>query len=492
MAMLSCNWRWGAILCFAAVMMLWGCCQILLLGSGGQVERERAMRAEDLLLHSQSQWGLEKRALEQQVAGLQQQLRASSKVAAAQDLQALVKSQQTELKELREETARLKLVSPAQVLAQRSLAASAGTGKGPITEDTLRRLAASGAIGVAVITCKRPQYLSRAMDSFLHAQRNPEKFPIVISQDGHDAAMTQLVQSKFVATGQAYHMHHDHDPNANSIAKRFGGSKMALGYVYIAQHFGFVMRRMFDDFDFQSVIFLEEDLEVSRDFFSYFGTMEPLLRNDPDLFCVSAWNDLGYQTHVQDPKAAYRTDFFPGLGWMMDKAMWGEVRDRWAVAYWDEFMRRKDVRKGRHCIRPEISRSFTFGEEGVSVGQFFKQHLAKIKLNDVDVDWKDQDNRMLASAEAFDNYLRERLRAATPVSLSDIEQYSGKSETLRIEYDDAHYKATVAKKFGLMEDEKEGIRRMSYRGVIPFRWQTNLIYIHTGSWPGPAALAKSI
>ena len=107
---------------------------------------------------------------------------------------------------------------------------------------------------------------------------------------------------------------------------RFGGSKQAMGYVLIAQHFGFVMRRivaffghlcyfgsgfplvlddfpffpmvfpmvfsmicpwfsqapngswfslclaararMFDEFGFDAVIFLEEDLEVSPDFFS--------------------------------------------------------------------------------------------------------------------------------------------------------------------------------------------------------------------------------
>eukprot|EP00442_Polarella_glacialis_P057928 CAMPEP_0115058756 /NCGR_PEP_ID=MMETSP0227-20121206/6531_1 /TAXON_ID=89957 /ORGANISM="Polarella glacialis, Strain CCMP 1383" /LENGTH=123 /DNA_ID=CAMNT_0002443787 /DNA_START=66 /DNA_END=433 /DNA_ORIENTATION=+ len=123
---------------------------------------------------------------------------------------------------------------------------------------------------------------------------------------------------------------------------------------------------MFDEFGFSAVIFLEEDyLEVSPDFFSYFGAMRELLGQDKDLFCVSAWNDNGAEALVQDPREAFRTEFFPGLGWMMDKSMWSEVRDRWAVAFWDEFMRRPDVRKGRSCIRPEISRSFTFGEDGV-------------------------------------------------------------------------------------------------------------------------------
>lgn len=232
------------------------------------------------------------------------------------------------------------------------------------------------------------------------------------------------------------------------------------------------------------MIFLEEDLEVSPDFFSYFEAMKPILRNDKDLFCVSAWNDNGYQNLVLDPKAAFRTDFFPGLGWMMDKDLWDELRNHWAVAYWDEYMRRPDIRKHRHCIRPEISRSFTFGEEGgVSGGQFFKGHLGKIKLNDVMVDWSKQDLSHLVSAKAFDDYLTAQISAAVQATTETVDSFSTQSKVLRIEYEDPKYKATVAKKFGLMPDEKEGIRRMSYRGVIPVAWLTNRIYLHTRTWP---------
>ncbi|CAE7406808.1 GNTI, partial [Symbiodinium sp. CCMP2456] len=120
-----------------------------------------------------------------------------------------------------------------------------------LTEDLLKSLASNGAIGVAIVTCKRPKYLSRTMDSVLRAQRDPAKFPLVISQDANDAAMQELVQRSFVKTGQAYHMHHEHDPNAPAIATKYGGKK-AIGYVRIAQHFGFVMRRMFDEFGFEA------------------------------------------------------------------------------------------------------------------------------------------------------------------------------------------------------------------------------------------------
>ena len=41
----------------------------------------------------------------------------------------------------------------------------------------------------------------------------------------------------------------------------------------------------------------------------------------------------------------------------------------------------------RACIRPELSRTITFGDKGVSAGQFYRQHLQYIKLNSDPVDF---------------------------------------------------------------------------------------------------------
>lgn len=321
------------------------------------------------------------------------------------------------------------------------------------------------------------------MNSLLAAPRDADKFPLVISQDAHDPAMTRLVELEYVAKGLAHRIHHEHEANAEEMAKTFGKVKHTIGYVRIAQHFGFVMRKMFDSFGFEAVIFVEEDMEVAPDFFSYFGAMMPLLQQDKDLFCVSAWNDNGYGKMVLEPRRAYRTDFFPGLGWMVAKSFWGEIRDRWAVAYWDEFMRRRDVRRERKCIRPDVSRSYTFGSEGTSSGQFFKKHLSKIKLNDVVVDWQGLDLGYLSSTVAFDDFLAIQVRSAKRVSgPEEIEVLGPGGDTMRVRYESSEYKH-IAKRFSLMEDEKEGIRRMSYRGVIPFAWGGRRVYLYTGEWP---------
>merc|ERR1711972_330880 len=129
-------------------------------------------------------------------------------------------------------------------------------------------------------------------------------------------------------------------------------------------HYHWAFSQVFDNCGHDHLIVLEEDLEIAPDFFSYFAATLPLLKGDPSLFCVSAWNDNGRSELASDTQAIFRTDFFPGLGWLLLRELWVEIRNRWPDAFWDDFIRRKDVRKDRHCIRPEVSRTHTFGEIG--------------------------------------------------------------------------------------------------------------------------------
>jgi hypothetical protein len=70
-----------------------------------------------------------------------------------------------------------------------------------------------------------------------------------------------------------------------------------------------------------NIFHLSDDLDIAADFFDYFLATRPLLETDPSLFCVSAWNDNG-KPGLIDPNGTaelHRTDFFPGLGWMMTR-----------------------------------------------------------------------------------------------------------------------------------------------------------------------------
>ena len=63
-------------------------------------------------------------------------------------------------------------------------------------------------------------------------------------------------------------------------------------------------------------------------------------------------------------------------------------RDTWPRAYWDDWMRLAEVRKGRQCIRPEVSRTYNFGVKGSYFNsQYSRSFLAHTRLNSDDVNW---------------------------------------------------------------------------------------------------------
>lgn len=84
--------------------------------------------------------------------------------------------------------------------------------------------------------------------------------------------------------------------------------------------------------------------------------------------CISAWNDNGKEGLINTTAAdlLYRTDFFPGLGWMLSSKLWAELSPKWPTSFWDDWIRNPEQRKNRACIRPEVSRTRTFGKIGVS------------------------------------------------------------------------------------------------------------------------------
>ncbi len=97
--------------------------------------------------------------------------------------------------------------------------------------------------------------------------------------------------------------------------------KKFKGYFKIARHYGWALGQIFDTLGYEQAIIVEDDLEFSPDFFDYFRASLPVLKTDPTLFCVSAWNDNGKEALIDQerPDLLYRTDFFGGLGWMFTR-----------------------------------------------------------------------------------------------------------------------------------------------------------------------------
>eukprot|EP00439_Symbiodinium_sp_Y106_P046449 s961_g5.t3 len=139
----------------------------------------------------------------------------------------------------------------------------------------------------------------------------------------------------------------------------------------ISEHFRFALAESFERQQFEFAIFLENDLLVSPDFLWLFRAAAWLLLEDPSLFCVSAWNDNGFPGLVSNESKLFRTDYFPGLGWMIHKSTWlGLLKEEWPrfpSTGWDHWLRHGSGLYPRECIVPEISRTHHFDTRGTNV-----------------------------------------------------------------------------------------------------------------------------
>ena len=216
---------------------------------------------------------------------------------------------------------------------------------------------------------------------------------------------------------------------------------------------------------------LLSDLEISIDFFSYFSSFSKVL-SDPaeNLLCVSAWNDNGMKGYVSDPRKVLRSDFFPGLGWMIDKSIWSELSVKWPRGYWDDWLREPGQRKGREIIRPEICRTYHYGKTGGTSGNAYNEYLDNIKLNDVDVDWEGYDMGKIAKGK-YDHALKVGIKMAvstSPEECREIMRTPGSD--LVVTYDGlsgsrASFEG-VARTIGVMGNVKAGVPRGAYKGIV--------------------------
>ncbi|XP_054257829.1 protein O-linked-mannose beta-1,2-N-acetylglucosaminyltransferase 1-like [Macrosteles quadrilineatus] len=64
-------------------------------------------------------------------------------------------------------------------------------------------------------------------------------------------------------------------------------------------------------------IVLDEGLILSPDFLFYMAQLVFLFQKDDSIFAISAWNSNGYKNISSNPHLAYRSEHFPGLGFLL-------------------------------------------------------------------------------------------------------------------------------------------------------------------------------
>ena len=215
---------------------------------------------------------------------------------------------------------------------------SPGLGLGP---DTL----------LLVMASARPDYLQRCLDKVV--QYHPlHAVSIVVSEDyisegdrKHHRVkeVVDRARKSLLARGATVPFYHDERP-ADKISPSAPNR-----YFSLASHFKASLTEAFSDVPwgqqtlatspggFQRVIILEEDLDIAPDFFDYFGAVKDLVDTDPTVLAASAFNDNGFGDKVKDADRVFRSDFFPGLGWMLHRRVWSELVPKWPRAYWDDW-----------------------------------------------------------------------------------------------------------------------------------------------------------
>ncbi|XP_059140549.1 alpha-1,3-mannosyl-glycoprotein 2-beta-N-acetylglucosaminyltransferase-like isoform X2 [Physella acuta] len=355
--------------------------------------------------------------------------------------------------------------------------------RGGIAHDVLDPLAASpedhipsgskdGILPILMIACDRVT-VNRALDQLLKYRPSAQRFPIIVSQDcGHDP--TAKVIEQYVSK---YNITHIKQPDLRDISV-IPTHKKFVGYYKIARHYKWALNQIFYTFNFSAVVIVEDDLDVSPDFYEYFSATYPILQRDPMLWCVSAWNDNGKDGMVSgEADLLYRTDFFPGLGWMIERKLWLELSPKWPDTFWDDWMRHPEQRKGRECIRPEICRTSTFGKKGVSKGLYYDKHLKFIKLNSEFVPFTKMDLSYLQK-EKYDEIFTKKVYSAPVLTGAEVRNGERSSDTVvRVEYTNKESFKGLAKALGIMDDFKAGVPRAAYRGVVSFMLRDRRIFL---------------
>jgi len=219
----------------------------------------------------------------------------------------------------------------------------------PIT----RFLDAGGEFPVVLLTCNRPELLDGTLHNLLQV-KGVTRDNLLIMQDGNSKGVTQVAE-KYGLT-----------PTRNTAGINLRGGVPRDGAARIAAHYKFSLTQAFKAKpDAPAIIIVEDDLLFSPDFYDFFRFNAEVLEQDPSVFLLSAWNDNGFRSKVREPFTIERTEYFPGLGWLLPRELWDrELKEKWPRNHWDHWLRSTEISQGREIMYPQVPRTFHNGIKG--------------------------------------------------------------------------------------------------------------------------------
>ncbi|OUC47984.1 GNT-I family protein [Trichinella nativa] len=305
-------------------------------------------------------------------------------------------------------------------------------------------------IPVLVMACNRPGAIRVHLNQLLLLRPSPELFPIIVSQDCDHQPTAQVIDT-YRDSITVMKQPNQTEPILSKKLKKFAG------YYKIARHYRWALNQIFFHMKYKTVIVTEDDLQIAVDFFEFFLATYKILIADSSLYC---------------------------LGWMLTRQLWKELSPKWPNGFWDDWIRDPPQRRGRSCIRPEISRTAMslYGKSGVSKGLFYEKHLKSIKLNTKFVHFTAMNLTYLLK-ENYEKLFSSQVNEAPVVSLNAIQAGLWTGKSVRILYRNAKEFVDIAKIIGLMDDMKAGVPRTAFRGVVPvYYYKTRVFISPVGEW----------
>ncbi|XP_066965702.1 protein O-linked-mannose beta-1,2-N-acetylglucosaminyltransferase 1-like [Macrobrachium rosenbergii] len=236
-------------------------------------------------------------------------------------------------------------------------------------------------VPLGIVASKRPRALYRCLVTIL-SQRGGSAERTIVLTDGHNQEVLDLLD--------LFGIQHRINDMEGTVFPGLGAR--------ISKHYKFSLNAIFSTFPrAQKAIVLEEDVLAAPDFFSYFNQTAWLLDADASIYCISAWNDLGALHIANHPSKLYRVETHAGYGWMLTRQFFQEVYPIWKSMKeehdWDMWFRSTEIRAGRECVVPDVSRTFHYSSSGAHIQNILTQaHFAghavtsssDIRLHNVD------------------------------------------------------------------------------------------------------------
>ena len=224
-----------------------------------------------------------------------------------------------------------------------------------------------GHVGLVLIAHDRPEYLRQCL-KHLFLARSLDKVDLIVSMDEASNFQKLLSVVNDFASEQHPFIVWDNTLPPDSFTHSSTD--------HITAHHRQILDKLFLTGKYEFGIILETDLTVSTDFIEYMLQTAPLLHpinpSSESLWCISGWNDNGIGIFTWRENRLFRTDFYPGLGWMTHKSRWlASLRNEWPSSVsghnYDVWLRNDSSLKQLDCISPEVSRTHHVAKYGTHV-----------------------------------------------------------------------------------------------------------------------------